>query len=199
MPRPRTVVQLPAGYQEVYALRVTQGYRLLWLNIVALGVFVLWLGLWGGYLVGYHALGAPLVVPGLPDALPHWLGWALVLMVLPLHEWLHGLAMRYFGHQPRYGVKLLLGVLYATSDGAYFWRDQFIRVALAPLALISLVGAGLALVLPFGLAYWVIIAVILNATGALGDLWMVRVARRFEPQALILDEADGMRVFSPSL
>jgi len=87
-------------------------------------------------------------------------------------------------------------VLFATSDGAYFRRAEFVRVALAPLALITIGGALIILLLPQGMAYWVALAIALNAAGSIGDLWMVAVALRFEPSALIRDEADRMRIFA---
>jgi hypothetical protein len=34
-----------------------------------------------------------------------------------------------------------------------------------------------------------------NASGAIGDLWMTRIALRYPSAARILDERDGMRVF----
>ncbi len=190
------LTSLPPDYQEAYALRVTQGRRLLWLNVIALAVVPLWMVVWGGLLTGYHALGAPLVITTLPQDIPDGLGWGLVLLVLPLHEWVHGLAIRRAGHRPRYGIKPLKGVLYATADGAFFWRNQYIGMALAPLVVISAACALLMAVLPFGLAYWAAVAGILNATGAIADIWMAWIARRYMPDAIFQDEADGMRVFT---
>ena len=101
------------------------------------------------------------------------------------------------GHKPRYGVKLF--VLFATSDGALFRRDEFIRVALAPLVVITAMGGLLMLFLPFGMAYWVGLAVVLNAGGAIGDLWMTAVALRYDPSTLIRDEEDSMRIFAQAV
>ena len=123
-------------------------------------------------------------------------GLASALIVLPLHEWIHGLLIARYGHKPRYGVKLM--VLFATSDGALFRRREFIRIALAPLTVITAVGCLIMLFLPFGLAYWVALAVVLNAGGAIGDLWMTAIALRYDLSALIRDEEDSMRIFAAS-
>ena len=68
-------------------------------------------------------------------------------------------------------------------------------VALAPLAVISLVGLALMPFLPGELALWIGVAVVVNAAGAIGDLWMTSVALHFDPSALIQDLEDGMRIF----
>lgn len=184
---------LPPGYREAERMRVTEPRRLFWLNVFSLiplagsGLVI------GGLLAIYNAADAPLVIDALPQSIPSEIGLLLVLLVLPLHEWIHGQAIRYYGHRPRYGAKFL--VLFATADGALFRRDEFIRIALAPLVAITLVGVPVLAFLPSGLAQWVALAVMMNAGGAIGDIWMTAVALRFAPSALIRDEEDSMRVF----
>lgn len=194
---PRTVKTLPDHYQEVFFLRVTDRRKILWLNLAAIGLILVSSVMFVGWLVLYHVAGAPLVITRLPDEIPTLPGLLITLSILPLHEWVHGLAIGWYGHPARYGIKPLQGVLYATSDGALFWRDQYIGVALAPLIVISLVAILLSLFLPAGIALWFMFAAALNATGAVGDLWMWWAVRRFPPHALVRDEADGMRVFAP--
>jgi hypothetical protein len=176
--------------------RLTERGRILWLNLAAIGLLALMTAFFLGLLLLYHRLGAPLVITSLPSNISAWLGVALVIAVLPLHEWLHGLGMAYFGHQPRYGIKPLKGVLYATADGALFWRYQYIAIALAPLTVISAGVALLCLFLPGQPAFWVALAGIMNATGAIGDLWMTYLALQYPSSALFRDEEDGMRVFT---
>ena len=184
---------LPADYREVRQLRLNQRGRLFWLNILSLVPMVISGILVYGLLILYHAAGAPLVIHSLPDALDQWTGLVLVLMILPLHELMHGLLITRFGHRVRYGVKLL--VLFATADGAYFRRNEFIQIALAPLVILSAAGLFLMLFLPLGLAQWAALAVILNAAGAIGDIWMTAAALRYDSSALVQDEADSMRIF----
>jgi hypothetical protein len=147
-----------------------------------------------GLLILYHTLGAPLVIGHLPEEIPAWLGLIIILLVLPLHELFHGLFITRFGHKARYGFKMT--VLYATADGAFFRRNEFIQIALAPLILISTVGLILMLFFPPRLAQWVALGVVVNAAGAIGDIWMTAVALRFDSSALIQDEEDCMRVFA---
>jgi len=189
------VTMLPPNYREVHYMSVNEHGVLLWLNVLSLIPLVIsGLLVFGALLVYHEEMGAPLVISVLPDDIPSLAGVALMLAVLPLHEWIHGLVIQRCGHKPRYGVKLF--VLFATSDGALFRRDEFIRVAMAPLAVISTAGALIMLFLPLGIARWIALAVIVNAAGAIGDLWMTMVALRYDRSSLIRDEEDSMRIFA---
>ncbi len=190
------ITALPPDYREAYAARVNQ--RRAWPPLLALTLAALLVsgGLLFGALAAYHAAGAPLVIGALPDDVPRSLGYALVLAVLPLHEGVHGRMIRRCGHSPRYGLKWY--ALYTTADSAYFRRDEYLRVLLAPLVVITLGGMAALPFLPLGLASWVALAVVVNASGAGGDLWMALITRRCDPAALIRDEAVGMRVYLPA-
>jgi hypothetical protein len=191
---PNPVKTLPPGYHEVHYMKVTERGRLFWLNVLSLiPMFASGLIVSGG-LILYQDWGAPLVIDRLPNHIPFLPGILLVLLVLPLHEWIHGRAITRVGHRPRYGVKLM--VLYATSDGALFRRSEFLWIALAPLVVISTAGLIMMLFLPAGLSQWVVLGVMMNAAGSIGDLWMAAVALRFAPSVLIRDEADSMRIFA---
>ncbi len=194
-PKADPVMMLPPHYQEVHYMSINEHGVLLWLNLMSLvPLAISALIVFGSLLVYNEELGSPLVITAFPDSVPTLLGLASVLIVLPLHEWIHGLVIARCGHKPRYGIKLF--VLFATSDGALFRRNEFIRVALAPLVVITTMGSVLMLFLPFGVAYWVGLAVVLNAGGAIGDLWMTAIALRYGPSALIRDEEDSMRIFA---
>jgi hypothetical protein len=193
---PVTMEDLPPDFEEVMLFRVTARGTIIWLNIVAVGLLVIFLVIFLALFTVYHALGGPLVIHSLPDEISTPVGLVLVLLMLPLHELIHGYFMSYFGHKPRYGFKLTKGILYATSDGALFRRDEYIIVAMAPFVVISLVMIVLSLFVPAGVGFWLMFAAVLNATGAAGDFWMTRKAMKFPADALIRDEKDGMRVFA---
>ncbi len=186
---------IPAGYREVHYLKLTQTSLLIWLNLLSLIPLVMSGLLVFGLLLVYHEeLGAVLVIDALPDTLPMLPGLVLTLLVLPLHEWIHGQMIKHVGHEPRYGVKWM--VLFATSKGGVFRRNEFIDVALAPLVVITSAGIVLMLFLPLGLAQWVGLAIVMNAAGAIGDLWMTVVALRYDRSVLVRDEEDSMRIFA---
>lgn len=186
---------LPGHYHEALYFRLTEPRKLLILNLVAVPLLLLAVFFFLGLLILYESIGAPLVIPAIPETTSVTLGLVMVIGVLGLHEWVHGLAIRYYGAKPRYGAKPLRLVLYATADGAYFTRDQYIRIALAPLVVISLLAILISTFVPNSVALWVMMAAATNATGAIGDMWAVWIVRRFPATALIQDEADAIRIF----
>jgi hypothetical protein len=191
------VTALPPNYHEVHYISINKPGVLIWLNVLSLIPLVIAGLLFFGALLVYHEeLGAPLVIDAIPSRIPSLLGLALVLGVLPLHEWAHGLAISHYGHRPRYGFKW--AVLFATSDGALFRRREFVWIALAPLISISVIGLVVMLFVPGAVASWIVFAMTLNAAGAIGDIWMTMVALRFDSAILIRDEEDSMRIFAPA-
>jgi hypothetical protein len=187
--------ELPVEYQETLHYQLTNRRTLFWLNVAALVPLLLgvvWMGIW-------WSLVNPLRVGQMEGqtAIPWWLGTVLVfIVVLPLHELIHGLAIQLCGHQAHYGMKLNLGVLYATADQALFRRNEYILIALAPLVVITLIGLALVIILPASLGYYVSIGVALNAGGAIGDLWSVVILLRYPARALVRDEGDGFRIYT---
>lgn len=192
--RAQPVTALPVDYREARHMSINERGVLLWLNLLSLVPMVMMgLVVFGTLLVYHEQFGAPLVITHLPNEVPSEVGMGMVLLMLPLHEVLHGVLIAHYGHKPRYGIKLF--VLFATSDGALFRRNEFIHIALAPLVIITLIGGILLLFLPIKLAYWVALAITLNAAGSIGDLWMTIIALRYDESALVRDEEDSMRIF----
>jgi len=190
------VRDLPAGYAEVYVMRTTQPRfwaPLLGLSLLALTVS----GIVGyGLTFAYYALGSPLAIGALPGSVSPVVGLVLLLIVLPLHEWIHGLVIARYGHRPRYGMTWY--ALYATAENAYFRRDEYLRILLAPLVVISTASLLLVLIAPPSLGFWIVLAVVVNATGAAGDVLMALIVRRRDAADLVQDERDGLRIFSAS-
>jgi hypothetical protein len=111
------------------------------------------------------------------------------------HELTHGLAIRLCGRHPRYGFQWAGLIPYATAPGQLFTRDQYVAVALAPLIGLSLLGAVVFVASPAWLAPWMLLGLVGNAAGAVGDVWMSAIALRYPRSARIMDERDGMRIF----
>lgn len=196
--RPKTIVELPAGYGEVLQLKLTQRSNFALLNVLAVPLLVISSVIFLGLLLVYIRLGSPFVIASLAPAPPSQLAIvAIMIGILLLHEIIHGEVIRYYGHRPRYGMKLSKGVLFATADGAFFWRDQYVAIALAPLVLISAGSLLLSLFLPVDISLWVMLAAAINAAGSIGDLWAALKVRPYAKNALIKDEADSFRVYTP--
>ncbi len=191
---------LPAGYRQVYYFLVTDPDKLLWLNFASILLILPFLGLMSLWLGMIKSVRGDIANP--LEFLPEIIWLLLVLLVLPLHEWIHGVAIRWAGHQPRYGMKTVdIGpvkvpyVLFATADNALFRRGEFIVIALAPVVAITLGAMGAAIFLPGTIAYYVGLAVIVNGSGAVGDLWMTAVVLRYSGAALVRDQEDSITVY----
>jgi hypothetical protein len=187
--------QLPPDYREVKHLVVTEAGKILWLNILALLPMAAAFFLMAGWLsVVLRLLGS--WESSMGSRVPIWLALAaLLLLMIPLHEGAHGLAIVWVGHKPRFGAKLSRLVVYATTDAGLFRRNEFVLVALAPLVALTLLGMLLVFFVPDWARYYVSLGVILNAGSAIGDLWMLLVVLRYPASAIVRDEEDGIRIY----
>ncbi|RCV62922.1 putative zincin peptidase [Methanophagales archaeon] len=121
---------------------------------------------------------------------------ALIIGTFVLHELIHGLFMSIYGGKPRYGAGIahyILPYLYTTTK-TRFLRNQFIAIAIAPLVVISLVGIGLMAALP-SIAHLIFIPLVLNASGAVGDLWVTRNVLRYPKHVLLEDRKTGLIIY----
>ncbi|MBE2269406.1 MAG: DUF3267 domain-containing protein [Anaerolinea sp.] len=188
------ITELPPDAVEVEHVVLTEPRLLLRLNFLGIIPMVAALVI----MALYWSLIAPLR-PSIPPErapLPDLLMIVLIFVtVLPIHELLHGAAIAWVGHKPRYGMKLDKGVLYATADMALFRRDEYLIIALAPLVGITLGIMLLLWIAPNGWVYWLSLGVILNAGGAIGDLYAVGSLLKYPRSVIVRDEEDGFRIW----
>jgi len=122
------------------------------------------------------------------------LGASIALVLVPLlHEAVHGIAAMLAGVRPSYGIGP--GFAYTTFPEPVAKR-AYLAIGLAPLVVLSALGLPLAVVWDGG-AGLVLFFLVVNAAGAIGDLWMSwRIA--LQPRnALFVDLADGFAVLAP--
>lgn len=190
--------ELPPEYREARHLVLTASGTIVWLNIIAFVPMVIAFFVMAAWLVFAIRLRGAWPVENM-GGVSTWVALiVLVVAMIPLHEGAHGLAIVWVGHKPRFGAKLSKMVVYATTDAGLFRRNEFIVVAIAPLVVLTLLGMLLVFFVPDWGAYYISLAVILNAGSAIGDLWMLAVVLRYPASALIRDEEDGIRVFTQS-
>jgi hypothetical protein len=127
---------LPENYQEVLSWKVTgKPMRVIILNILGILLFIIFgmifssmafrLGKMpskGNFRLGLGEMG--LVIAG-------------IVVTLVLHELTHGLVMQMFGASPKYGIIWKGLMLYATSPGYAYRRNNYVVIALAPFIFIS--------------------------------------------------------------
>jgi hypothetical protein len=121
---------------------------------------------------------------------------AVVLVILAIHELIHGLLFRLFtGERPRYAVRVTYA--YAAMPDWYFPASHYLIIGMAPLVLIDLVCL---ILIPFSPAGWVLplcVAITMNTGGAVGDLYIVATLLRCKPHTLVNDTGDTVAFFEP--
>ncbi len=187
---------VPPGYQEVLYWKISdKPSRLVALQILAIPLLVLT----GGIFFGLAS-----ILGALPGGFSFSTGGVIlaivsIVLTIILHELVHGITMRALGARPQYGVMWDKLMFYATSPGHAYRRAGYIAVALAPLLALSVVAV-LGMMLFAGSAWVVLLALCatMNASGAIGDLWILTVVLRYPSHAYVVDERDGVRIFLPS-
>ncbi|MBC2748687.1 MAG: DUF3267 domain-containing protein [ANME-2 cluster archaeon] len=121
---------------------------------------------------------------------------ALFVGTMVLHELIHGAFMSKDGGKPIYGAGIayfILPYFYATSK-TVFPRNQYIVIAIAPLVVISLVVIGIMAAFP-SIAHWMFIPFIINASGAVGDMWVTRNVLRYPKHVILEDRKTGLIIY----
>ncbi|MEZ4521072.1 MAG: DUF3267 domain-containing protein [Thermomicrobiales bacterium] len=118
---------------------------------------------------------------------------SFILVVVVVHELLHGLAILGSGHLPSFGAGP--GFFYTTCHEPLS-RNAYILVVLLPLLAINLGSIAVAGIWP-GAMGWALVISIMNTMGAGGDIWMFIRLLRVPRSALIVDMASGYAVYEP--
>lgn len=117
----------------------------------------------------------------------------VTVAVIVVHEVIHGAAAALLGTRPSFGIGP--GFAYTTFLEP-MRKSSYLIVGLAPLVIITLATVGAA-TLWSGVAGWMIVMGTINASGAIGDLWMTARILRSPRGAMFYDVADGFAVFAP--
>jgi hypothetical protein len=190
---------LPGNYQEVLSWKVAgQPKRVITLNVLGLLLFVIFGVIFSGLAVSLGKLPLEGNFGQSGIALTFGLALAAILLTLVFHELIHGLTMQIFGAKPKYGIIWKGMMFYATSPGYAFHRNNYLVIALAPFVCISILVI-LGMWLLQGTLWVVLLGVCgtINASGAIGDMWMTMIVLRHATTAHVIDERDGIRVFLP--
>lgn len=119
-----------------------------------------------------------------------------IIFVLALHEGIHAFFFWTFsGQKPIIGFKGFYA--YAAMPGWYFPRNQYLVIGIAPLIIISLIGILLLVILPVSSLNLVIVALVLNTSGAVGDLFVVIWLLTKPEETLALDMIDSIEFYVP--
>ena len=185
---------LPNNYQEVLSWKVTGKT----IRVIALNIFGLLLAIPFGLIFSSLAVSLGKMNKlsfGLSEVSLVFIG---ILLTLVLHELTHGLVMQIFGAKPKYGIIWKGLMFYAASPEYAYHRNNFVVIALAPLIFISILVV-LGMWLLQGTLWVALLGIcgIINACGAVGDMWITIIVLRYANTAYVIDERDGIRLFLP--
>ncbi|WP_155120544.1 DUF3267 domain-containing protein [Haloprofundus marisrubri] len=125
---------------------------------------------------------------------PGLLSVGLMVGVIVVHEFVHGMMMKRYGGSPNYGfgvTQFVLPYAYATTERP-FTRNQFVVVALAPLVVLTAAIFTLAVAFRWSI---LLLPLALNVGGAVGDLWMARLLLRYPETVRVVDETTGLAIY----
>lgn len=118
----------------------------------------------------------------------------LTLLLMALHEGVHGVAIRACGARPQFGSAMMGGVvpvLYATAPGAWFTRRQFTAIALSPAVVLTAAAVEIIAVVPYG--GWLVVPAAIHLGGCVGDFGMTAIVARQPLGTMVEDLKTGMR------
>lgn len=184
---PRTSVPDTPGYTQIAHEQLNLGAG----TIAGFVLIPLW---WFVFANAIGALGGPTISGVTIDLSNLLLGALIALVLVPvLHEAVHGGAALLVGARPSYGIGP--GFAYTTfREPLRKW--PYLTVGLAPLIILSLLCVLLAARWE-SLAGLLLFFAVVNAAGAIGDLWMSWRILRQPPNAIFYDLADGFAVLTP--
>lgn len=119
----------------------------------------------------------------------------LFVLLLVLHEAIHGLFFKSFNPTGKIKFGFKNGMAYAASPGSRYSRRQFSIICLAPFVAISLL---LSLAYGLGLlpAFTFLMVAMLHGSCCIGDFYWVYLVAHAAPETLIEDTAVGIDFYA---
>jgi hypothetical protein len=115
-------------------------------------------------------------------------------LMIVLHEAVHGFFFWLFTRSmPKFAFKGIYA--YAAAPQWYLPKEHYLVVALAPLLVLSLAGMALMLVVPSGWFMILILFLVTNASGAIGDLWVTGWLMRQPNTCYANDHGDSVTLY----
>ena len=185
---------LPANFTQYHSLDLTNRKLVIAMNVMGILLLFIfgWLFFGVAALLGPQFLLLELHIFTQLTKLPTIL--LVIFLVVVLHELSHALFFWLFSRErPQVGFNLLYA--YASAPGWYFTRRQFVLIGLAPVLLLTTVGL---IAMP-----WVtvltttrlVLALTVNAAGAIGDFIVVIWVLGQPAKILLRDEGTAVTAY----
>lgn len=195
--RLRATKMLPPSFTKFHSLDLTNRKLVVAMNIAG----VLLLFVFGWVFMGVAAFFNPqffwleLLIFVRSLSLPTLL--LTILLVVVLHELSHALFFWLFSRErPKVGFNLLYA--YATAPDWFFPRYQFLLIGLAPVLLLTLAGLLVMPLVDFFTVARLILALTVNAAGAVGDFIVVIWVLGQPADILLRDEGTAVTAYKLS-
>ncbi len=121
-----------------------------------------------------------------------------VVVVIGVHELVHGAVYHWLGYKVSYGIAWKLGAAYAAVFGQFQQRGHNFATAVAPLLVLNTLFLPLLLVPSELLNLIGFTAILFNTSGAVGDLYLMWRLWRLPPATLMYDvTVDMMLIYQP--
>jgi hypothetical protein len=193
---------LPEGYDLDRTLDLIKDRKLLLiLSAASLGLFLVsWAGLaWLLRLLRPDlTAGASfeLTVPGFGGILlPLLVLLGVIFVMVVLHEAIHGICFWLFtGGRVKFAFKGAYA--YAAAPDWYLHKRPYMVVSMAPLVLITVLGLMALVWVPPGWIAPLMLLIAMNASGAVGDIYVFFLLIRMPEDALIQDFGEQMMLFT---
>lgn len=195
---------LPETYALAWTVDMKKDRRLHWmLQLVGLA----WFFFAGFILLRIMAVLRPdFALEGSTDNVGLVLLWGLaavliIFVTVTIHELVHGFFFWLFSKaRPQFGLGP--GYAYAAAPDWFFPKIQYLVIGLAPLVVLTIVGLIAIALAPLSWLPTIFLAVLFNAGGAIGDIYVcIRIGAE-SSNAWIKDTGDGFEVYrlvSPSI
>jgi Putative zincin peptidase len=188
---------LPANFALAWSLDLQHNTRLnIILQLIGLG----WMGLAGGLLTLCLLWMRPEfnILPLLSGGLNLLTGLVILVVVMAvtilIHELVHGLFFWLFTRRrPEFGLGP--GYAFAAMPDWFYPKKQYLVIGLSPLVLLTVAGLAASALVPQAWLAALLAGMVINAGGAIGDMYVCWRIARDAPDVWIKDTGDGFQLY----
>ncbi len=191
---------LPPNYIQSGIFDLKSKKLMIFMNLTGLVIFIfsIWFFSWVAFLIRD---GGSASISFEFSSIPSFLLAVLkliftIILVLVFHEAIHAFFFWIFsGQKPKVGFKG--SYAFAAMPGWYFPRNQYLLIGIAPLLVLSLIGILFLMVVPESMLNMLLVALVLNTSGAIGDLIVVLWLLTKPRHTYALDQIDSILFYVP--
>ena len=118
----------------------------------------------------------------------------VMIVAVLIHELVHGLFFWFFSrHRPKFGIGL--GYAFAAMPDWFFPKQQYLVIGLGPLVVLTVLGLAASAFVPLTWLGALLAGMVINAGGAIGDMYICWRIAFDAPDVWIKDMGDGFQLY----